>query len=182
VPGALDWLDPRVERYMLAEDGEELRAEVRRHWVASLWPGIRLAAGIWLFASTWMFISVLFWILLVASVVLIVQGLWRMAGQFRDRFVVTNQKVYRVHGVLDQKRASMPLTRILDITVDRPFVGRVLGYGHFVFESAAQDQGLRDIRFVPDVNQRERLIQRVIHEAGLGTGARGQAQQEDDGT
>ena len=84
--------------------------------------------------------------------------------------MVTNQKVYRVHGNLNQVRASMPLTRILDITVDRPVIGRVLGYGHFVFESAAQDQGLREIKWVPEIDERERLIQRVIHEAGLGTG------------
>lgn len=178
----LDWLDPRVERYILAEDGEELRDQVRRHWIASLWPGVRAAAGIWLFATAWMFDSALFWILLVGSLALLGQALWRIADQYRDRFVVTNQKVYRVHGVLDQRRASMPLTRILDIAVDRPFVGRVLGYGHFVFESAAQEQGLRDIRWVPHVDDRERLIQKVIHEAGLGTGSRQQVRREDDGT
>ena len=107
---------------------------------------------------------------------------WALAGQFRDRFVVTNQKVYRVHGNLNQLRASMPLTRILDITVDRPVLGRVLGYGHFVFESAAQDQGLREIKWVSEIDDRERLIQRVIHEAGLGTGPTTIAGTEDDGT
>ncbi len=182
MPGVLDWLDPHVERYILAEDGEEIRAQVRRHWVASLWPGVRLAAGLWILAGALLFTSGLFWLLLVGSLVLVGQALWRIAEQYRDRFVVTNQKVYRVHGNLDQKRASMPLTRILDITVDRPFVGRLLGYGHFVFESAAQDQGLRDIRWVPDIDERERLIQRVIHEAGLGTRAKRQVRRQDDGT
>lgn len=182
MPGALDWLDPKVESYILAEDGEEIRDHIRRHWMASAFPAVRLAVGLWLFSTAWLYASVLFYLLLAAALVLIANALWVLADQYRDRFVVTNQKVYRVHGNLNQVRASMPLTRILDITVDRPVVGRIFGYGHFVFESAAQDQGLRDIRWVPDIDERERLIQKVIHEAGLGTRARARASHEDDGT
>jgi hypothetical protein len=51
-----------------------------------------------------------------------------------------------------------------------------------VFESAAQDQGLREIKWVSEIDDRERLIQRVIHEAGLGTGPKTLAGAEDDGT
>ena len=49
----------------------------------------------------------------------------------------------------------------------KPIVGRVFGYGHFVFESAAQEQGLREIRFVGDPDERGLTIQRVIQQAGL---------------
>jgi membrane protein YdbS with pleckstrin-like domain len=179
---ALDWLDPDVEKYVLATDGEEIRDHIRRHWMASVFPALRLAIGLFLFSTAWLYASLLFYVLLAVSLILIANALWGLADQFRDRFVVTNQKVYRVHGNVNQVRASMPLTRILDITVDRPVLGRIFGYGHFVFESAAQDQGLRDIRWVPDIDERERLIQRVIHEAGLGTGARARSSAEDDGT
>jgi hypothetical protein len=68
----------------------------------------------------------------------------------------------------------MPITRILDITVEKPFVGRLLGYGHFVFESAAQAQGLRDIRYIGDPDERDLTIQRVVQRAGL-RGPRGGA-------
>lgn len=180
--GALDWLDPRVERYLLVEDGELLRDEVVRHWAASIWPMVRLGIGVWLFSGAFVFTSWFFWVVLMLALGLIVQAVWVLADQYRDRFVVTNQKVYRVHGNINQVRASMPLTRILDITVDRPFAGRILGYGHFVFESAAQDQGLREIKWVPEIDQRERLIQRVIHEAGLGTGPTTMTTAEGDGT
>jgi uncharacterized membrane protein YdbT with pleckstrin-like domain len=179
---ALDWLDPRVERYVLIEDGEMLRDEVVRHWAASIWPILRLGVGLWLFAGAFVFTTFFFWVVLLLSFALVCQALWVLVDQFRDRFVVTNQKVYRVHGNLNQVRASMPLTRILDITVDRPVIGRLLGYGHFVFESAAQDQGLREIKWVPEIDERERLIQRVIHEAGLGTGPTTLTATEDDGT
>ena len=73
----------------------------------------------------------------------------------------------RVRGIYAQRLATMPLGRILDITVEKPMLGRILNYGHFVFESAAQEQGLRDIRFVARPYQRDLIIQRVVQRAGL---------------
>ncbi len=61
----------------------------------------------------------------------------------------------------------MPLIRILDISVKRPLHGRLLGFGHFMFESAAQEQGLRDIRYVGQPDQRDLTIQRVVQRSGL---------------
>ena len=42
----------------------------------------------------------------------------------------------------------------------------MLGYGHFVFESAAQEQGLRDIRYVGRPDERDLAIQRVVQRSG----------------
>jgi hypothetical protein len=61
----------------------------------------------------------------------------------------------------------MPLSRILDISVKKPLHGRLLGFGHFMFESAAQEQGLRDIRYVGHPDQRDLVIQRVVQRSGL---------------
>ncbi|MDR0990158.1 MAG: hypothetical protein LBL92_02160, partial [Propionibacteriaceae bacterium] len=60
-----------------------------------------------------------------------------------------------------------PLTRILDILVQQSGVGMICGYGHITFESAAQDQGLRQITFVARPRQRDLTIQRVIQRSGL---------------
>jgi uncharacterized membrane protein YdbT with pleckstrin-like domain len=84
-----------------------------------------------------------------------------------DRFVITNMRVFRIRGVLSRKLATVPIIRILDITVKEPVIGRMLGYGHFVFESAAQEQGLRVIRYVGDPDERDLTIQRVIQRSGL---------------
>ena len=92
---------------------------------------------------------------------------WRILERKTDRFVITNMRVFRVHGILTQNIATMPLSRILDISVHKPIIGRIFGYGHFIFESAAQEQGLREIRFVGDPDQRGLTIQRVIQQAGL---------------
>jgi hypothetical protein len=46
-------------------------------------------------------------------------------------------------------------------------LGRIFNFGHFVFESAAQEQGLRDIRYVGVPDERDLTIQRVIQRSGL---------------
>jgi hypothetical protein len=76
-------------------------------------------------------------------------------------------RVFRIHGVLSTRLATMPLHRILDITVVKPLHGRLFGFGHFVFESAAQEQGLRDIRYVGRPDDRDLSIQRVVQRSGL---------------
>lgn len=98
-------------------------------------------------------------LLLVVAAALLLYAGSQWLVQFLDIFVITNVRVLRVQGLLDIKQASMPLSRILDITLEQPLPGRILNYGHFVFESAAQDQGLSDIRFVPKPLQRDQRIQ-----------------------
>jgi hypothetical protein len=68
----------------------------------------------------------------------------------RDRFVVTDSRVFRVWGVFTLHEAEMEIVRVLDITVERPWYLRPLGTGHIILENAAQEQGLREIRVVPD--------------------------------
>ena len=51
--------------------------------------------------------------------------------------------------------------------MQRPFWGQLFGYANFVFENAAQDQGLREIDFVGEPDKRDRLFLRVVMRAGL---------------
>jgi uncharacterized membrane protein YdbT with pleckstrin-like domain len=107
------------------------------------------------------------WLPWVLAAAVAVHAGWKALTEHMDRFVITNMRVFRVSGVFAQRLATMPLGRILDITVEKPLNGRVFGYGHFVFESAAQEQGLRDIRYVGRPDQRDLVIQRVVQRAGL---------------
>jgi hypothetical protein len=43
----------------------------------------------------------------------------------------------------------MPLTNVTDLTYKRDPLGRLLGYGEFVVESAGQDQALSNIKYLP---------------------------------
>jgi hypothetical protein len=159
--------DPRVERFLIADEGEVVIDEVTKHWAAIVKPILEIMAVVPLLALLLWLPEALYWIPLLGAPVLIVHALWRIIGVRMDRFVITNMRVFRVHGILSQHIATMPISRILDVSVLKPFVGRILGYGHFVFESAAQDQGLKEIRFVGDPNGRGLTIQRVIQRSGV---------------
>ncbi len=159
--------DPDVTQYLLRDEGEVVVDEVRHHWAAYgravaefLVGGVVL--GIVPFAKV-----DAAWLPLLVGLLLWSRAAWLAMVVHMDRFVVTNMRVFRVHGVLDRRAATMPLSRILDITVSKPVLGRLLGYGHFCFESAAQEQGLRDIRFVGRPTERDQKIQRVVQRAGL---------------
>jgi uncharacterized membrane protein YdbT with pleckstrin-like domain len=160
--GVVSWLDPHVDRYILSTAGEQKVVEVKKHWAASLWPAIRLGIGTVIFVSAFAYQSPVYWLFIVGGGALAGQALWRILEEYRDRFVITNQRVFRVHGVLSVARASVPLLRILDITVKKSFIGRWLNYGHFVFESAAQVQGLNEIRYVKDIDKREDVLRMVM--------------------
>jgi uncharacterized membrane protein YdbT with pleckstrin-like domain len=160
--GVVSWLDPHVDRYILSTAGEQKVVEVRKHWAASAWPAIRLGIGIVIFVSAFAYQSLVYWLFIIVGGALAGQALWRIIEEHRDRFVITNQRVFRVHGVLSVARASVPLSRILDITVNKSFIGRWLDFGHFIFESAAQVQGLNEIKYVKDIDKREDVLRMVM--------------------
>jgi len=160
-------LDPQIGRHLLREEGEVIVDEVGKHWIVYVVPALIAFGGV-LCLAMFLFASVrVAWLPLVLGLGLLGWGGWRALAANLDRFVITNMRVFRVKGVLARSLATMPLVRILDITVVKPMTGRLLGYGHFTFESAAQEQGLRDIRFVGDPDARDLAIQRVVQRAGL---------------
>ncbi len=164
-----EFLHPDVDRLLIADQGEVIVDEVHRHPVRLIVPVLTILAATGLFLlmpAAVKLIGAGYLVLLGVGLAMIGWSLWRIHSEYMDRFVVTNMRVFRVHGVFTQHVATMPLQRILDIAVERPFMGRLLGYGHFVFESAAQDQGLRDIRYVGRPEDRDQTIQRVIQRSG----------------
>lgn len=142
-PNARSLFDPRVERFLIADEGEVIVDEVAKHWAAIVKPVLLLVAAVPLLIIAFWVPPQAWWLPALAALVLAVWGLWRILQAQMDRFVITNMRVFRVHGILTQNIATMPLARILDISVRRPVVGRIFGFGHFVFESAAQTQGSR---------------------------------------
>lgn len=161
------WTDPHIAKHLLRDEGEVIVDEVRHHWAAYVRSAVEALAGLALLALTPFVPLDLGWVPLLVAFGLLAHAAWLALGQHRDRFVITNMRVFRVHGVLGQNLSTMPLSRILDITVVRPLHGRLLGFGHFCFESAAQEQGIRDIRYVARPYQRDLSIQRVVQRSGL---------------
>ncbi len=159
--------DPKIGRRLLRHENEVIVDEVRHHWVVYLRPVAETLLGL-LFVGMVPFSSVRAgWLPILLAAGLFLHAGWRALNEHMDRFVITNMRVFRVRGVLSQSSATMPLRRILDITVEKPLVGRLIGYGHFVFESAAQEQGLREIRYVARPDERDLTIQQVVQRSGL---------------
>ena len=166
------WLELRPARriagQLLVVNGEKerVKASVSHHWVA--------------YDKGWLWVTggVVLWYLLfslnagaIAIVpvgLVLLRGAWLLLQTYEDRFVVTNMRIFRIQGVLNQRTAAMSLSRIVDFTMEQPLGGQLLGYGHLVFENAAQDQGLREIRHVPDVVGLNELVQTQVFLAGGG--------------
>ena len=168
----IQWLldrlpDQKVEGHLLIDEGEEVIDLVRHHPIV-YWRAIVEAVG-----TGFLWLAAIFgpidlgWLFILAGVGLLGHAFWLVLKEHRDLFVVTNMRVFRVKGVFSVRTATMPISRILDITVEKPLLGRILGYGHFVFESAAQEQGLKNIRFIGDPDERDLTIQRVVQRSGF---------------
>jgi len=63
--------------------------------------------------------------------------------------VVTSDRMLQASGVFTRKIAMMPLVKVTDMSFQRSTLGRMLGFGEFILESAGQDQALRNIDHVP---------------------------------
>lgn len=159
--------DPDIRKHLLRDEGEVIVDEVQHHWIVYVLPVLEVVLALALLVAFPFVPLDLAWFPFLLALGIAGHAAYRALREHRDRFVITNMRVFRVHGVFSQQHATMPLSRILDITVKKPFHGRILGFGHFVFESAAQEQGLRDIRYVGRPDERDLSIQRVVQRSGL---------------
>ncbi len=156
--------NPRLEKRLNPRAGEHVLRVVPKHPIvyfpvaAALFAAV-LATG-FMFFGTGLIWQILWWISLIAVVV----ACARAFLEWRDVFVVTNWRVVRLSGFWTVRVATMPVNRILDMTMTRSPLGRILGYGHFVFESAAQEQGLREIRFVPRILEVDHEINNAVRD------------------
>jgi membrane protein YdbS with pleckstrin-like domain len=64
-------------------------------------------------------------------------------------FVVTSQRMLLQTGLVTRKVNMMPLSKVTDMSFQRSSLGRILGYGEFILESAGQDQALRIVDHLP---------------------------------
>ena len=85
----------------------------------------------------------------LAWLILLIRLLYFIYVWLEDYFVVTSQRLITVTGVIRKSVKMMPLTKVTDMSFNRSPMGRLLGYGTFIVESAGQDQALRTINHLP---------------------------------
>lgn len=84
-----------------------------------------------------------------AWLLLLIRFVWKVAEWSVDYFVITSKRMLLTTGLITRKVAMMPLGKLTDMSFRRSLLGRLLGYGEFVLESAGQDQALSTVPFIP---------------------------------
>ncbi|PRY53392.1 PH (Pleckstrin Homology) domain-containing protein [Knoellia remsis] len=159
-------VDKELERYLVP--GEEVVAVVRQHWFSQIRP-ILAFVGL-LFLATFVeaeaprtqggaIIANIFWWAAFGGAGYL---LWRYLNWRHDWFVATDKRFLLFYGFIRRKVAMMPLTKVTDMTFDRSIMGRIIGYGTFLLESAGQDQALGHIEYVPNADRHYRAICTVL--------------------
>jgi uncharacterized membrane protein YdbT with pleckstrin-like domain len=148
-PGANPPAD--VDRYLLPHEQEVIT--VRKHPAVLLapvaWAVIGLIIAALLSDTLLRHDSALTWIVWAIWGLVFLRFLWAAVNWAVDYFVVTSHRFIQTSGLLSRKVAMMPLVKVTDMTFERSFLGRLLGYGTFILESAGQDQALSRVDHIP---------------------------------
>ena len=147
-----------VNKYLLPREVQV--ATVRQHPAVLIFPSALTLGGLLLagvLSATYArgLINEIMWI---AWGLLFLWLVWKAVNWSVDYFVVTSERLLLATGFLTRKVNMMPLTKVTDMSFQRTFPGRLLGYGEFIVESAGQDQTLRRVRFIPYPEQLYLLI------------------------
>jgi len=153
----------QTDQYLLRS--ERMIFSVRRHWaalaevgglLAIYWVAALIVLGVLgsvqflrLIALCFMFFSLCWFAWQVLD--------WRI-----ERFMVTNRRVLLISGILTRNVAIMPLMKVTDLTYQQSPLGRVLGYGSFILESAGQQQALSRVDFLPQPAKRYHQVSGLL--------------------
>jgi Bacterial PH domain len=149
-----------VLEYLMPE--ERICVGVRRHPLVILFPVILTVAGLIVALALTTGIGhsrgadEFIWLLWAA---LLLWAGWKVTDWRLTYFIVTENRLMLVTGVVGRSIAMLPLQKVTDMRLSVSATGRALGYGQFIVESAGQEQALRNIRFVPYPRQ---LYQEIL--------------------
>jgi uncharacterized membrane protein YdbT with pleckstrin-like domain len=140
-----------VDRYLLPHEQEVIT--VRKHPAVLLapvaWAVIGLILAAVLSDTVLRHDSGLTWIVWAIWGIVFLRLLWKAANWAVDYFIVTSHRFIETTGLLSRRVAMMPMKKVTDMAFERSALGRVLGYGTFILESAGQDQALSRVDYIP---------------------------------
>jgi uncharacterized membrane protein YdbT with pleckstrin-like domain len=146
-------VDPhRLQKYLLPQEMDEESVLIRRHPAMFLrhlgesFGALILAGVLSSFVHNSTIVTVI-WVGFLAVVSRLVFKVFEWSDEF---FAVTKVRVILVRGIVTRRVDMMPLSKVTDLTVDRSILGRMLGYGTIVLESAGQDQALSKVEYCPE--------------------------------
>jgi hypothetical protein len=154
----------RFDRYLVP--GESLVFAVHRHLAILLRPlGLVLAAFALMLALIAYLprgLSILAEVGVWITGAMVLYLAWQVIERRREFFVVTDQRLLLVGGLIETTVATMPLGKVTDLRYERSLSGHLLGYGRFVLESAGQEQALREIDYVAHPDRAYRVVVALV--------------------
>ena len=146
-----DTVPASVNRYLLPHERQVIT--VHQHPALLIRPIFEVLIG--LAIAGWLSNSVangndtailVIWVLWGLVVLRLVIKVWEWVETY---FVVTSQRFLLASGIVTRKVNMMPLAKVTDMSFQRSAMGRLLGYGEFILESAGQDQALTNVDYLP---------------------------------
>lgn len=157
-----------VSKYLLPREIQV--ATVRQHPAVLLPSGGQALAGLLvaglLSLTVFRHNHLLLAIVWIAWAVLLLRLIWKAINWAVDYFVITTQRLMLTTGVLTRKVAMMPMSKVTDMSFQRSFGGRLLGYGELIVESAGQNQALDRVPYIPYPEQLYLLVCGILFPAG----------------
>ena len=153
-------------KYLTTDERPVLR--VRRHYTVLAGPfaaavgGIAAAALLGYLTGPDSGADVIDTVAGLAAAFLALRFCYRAWEWWDNRLVVTDQRVVEISGVVTRRVASMPLAKVTDMTYRRSLLGRLLGYGDLILESAGQRQALSSIDHIPHPDDFYRTVTALL--------------------
>ncbi|MDO5699104.1 MAG: PH domain-containing protein [Dermatophilus congolensis] len=146
-----------AEAFLLPE--EEIVVASNKHWIAVAEPVVTcllsFALVVWVNSAGNSAGGDLFWWLWFA---IVARTAWCLVEWKRTWFIVTDQRLLKITGMVIRKVAMMPIKKITDVNYDRTIPGQILRYGSFRFETPGQDQAFSHIDRMPHPNEMYRAV------------------------
>ncbi|MCW2950374.1 MAG: hypothetical protein JWN41_1387 [Thermoleophilia bacterium] len=174
---------PRDLEKLLGPD-EGIVLQTRQHWFVILRDVgvlllvcVVLAVGVWYVGDAgWLenrvgnWITIALWVALAVAAVVMA---WRGLAWSLSRFYITTNKVVYVHGVLNKSVTSTPMVKIDEVTLQRPLLGRILGFGRLDVENASGGhEPLAGLEYLPRPAEVYRVLtERSRHQRMIEGGA-----------
>lgn len=169
----------------LLGSGENIVLQTRQHWFVLLRTAwvyllgfIPLGLLLWLVDKpTWLDNDAGRWIsyaIIAVIVVLALLVVWRVVQWATERFYLTTTKVVYASGVFNRNVVSTPYVKIDEVTLIRPLLGRMLGFGRLEVDNAGRGkEPLAGLEYLPrPAELYQAVTERSRHQRMLEGGGR----------
>jgi hypothetical protein len=88
--------------------------------------------------------------------------IWKLFQWWVARYVITDQRVLFIEGILNVRVSAIPLQKVTDTTFSKTLAGRIFGYGDLMLDSPGEHGGLSMLVDLPRPDQMYRLITSLV--------------------